>query len=406
MKVSIVVCGRWHAIELARELNKAGYLHRLITNYPKFKTRYWGVPDDKVVSLPLTLVLSRGMQKIGGDGLTRKYQPTLYRMFGKAAVRYLQGSTLVHGWSSCSLPAIHWAKQNGVPFVLERSSAHIQYQSKLVCGEYKKLGLPCTEIHPKIVEQELCEYELTDKVAVPSYFAKRSFIEEGFPQERLIHNRFGTSLKTFSPGEKQDDVFRIVYAGSLGVRKGIHYLVKGFMQADIPNSELCLIGGATPETPQLLAGSDERVKCIGHIPEPKLAEYYRNSSVFLMPSVEDGFPYVIIQALACGLPLICSANTGGEDVLRVNGASPQRHNNIDEYPAGYIVPPCNSEAIASLLTLLASNRDLLAQKRQAALAFQPQDLGWESYTQRAIAEYQAMHSQLLGNNFNLELVGG
>jgi alpha-maltose-1-phosphate synthase len=394
MKVSIVVGGRWHAIELARELHKAGYLYKLITNYPKFKTRYWGVPDEKVVSLPLTLVLNRAIKKIGSDKLTRQSIPLLHRLFAKAAVPHLEGTTIIHGWSSCSLPAIHWAKQNNVPFLLERSSAHILSQSQLLQKEYEKLGLNSNEspeILPEIVEQELREYQLADKVAVPSYFVKNSFLEQDFPQQRLIYNPFGTSIKTFSPGVKQDSVFRVVYAGTLSVRKGVRYLVQAFMQANIPNSELCLIGGSTTETPHLLAGSDERVKCIGHIPEPKLADHYRNSSVFVMPSLEDGFPYVISQALACGLPLISTTNTGGRDVLGMNGASPYRVNHkIDEYPAGYIIPPCDSEIIASLLTSLASNPDLLKQKQQAALAFPPQTLSWEAYSQRAIAHYEDM----------------
>jgi alpha-maltose-1-phosphate synthase len=393
MKVSIVVGGRWHAIELARELHKKGYLHRLITNYPKYKTRGWGVPNDKVVSLPLTLFLNKAIEKVGGAGLVRKSIPTIYRLFAQSAVRYLEGSTLVHGWSSCSLPAIKWAKQNNVPFLLERSSAHITYQAKLLEAEYQKFGIPCTEIHPQIVETELAEYELANQVAVPSYFAQRSFLEEEFPKQHLVYNRFGTNLNTFSPGVKQDSVFRVVYAGTLSVRKGVHYLVKGFMQANIPNSELCLIGGATPETAQLIGSVDARVKCIGHIPEPKLAEYYRNSSVFVMPSIEDGFPYVILQAIACGIPLISTTNTAGEDLLRISGASPVKlENNIDEYPAGYIIPPANSEVIASLLTLLAANQELLAQKHQSALAFNPQDLSWEQYAERAVKIYETVNN--------------
>ncbi|GJD16075.1 Glycosyltransferase [Rivularia sp. IAM M-261] len=391
MKVSIVVGGRWHAIELARELHKNGYLHRLITNYPKFKTRSWGVPDDKVVSLPLTLLLNKAIEKVGGAKLVRKSLPTIYQMFASSAVRHLEGSTLVHGWSSCSLPAIEWAKRNNVPFLLERSSAHISYQAKLLEAEYQKFGLSCTEIHPQIVKTELAEYELANQVAVPSYFAERSFIEEGFPLDRLVHNRFGTNLKTFSPGVKQDNVFRVVYAGSLSVRKGIHYLVEGFCSANIPNSELCLIGGATPETGRLIASGDSRVKCIGHIPEPKLAEYYHQSSVFVLPSIEDGFAYVILQAIACGVPLICTTNSGGEDVLRINNASPVKlENNIDEYPAGYIIPPANSEVIASLLTKLANNPKLLAQKQQNALAFKSEDLSWEQYALRAVEAYKKM----------------
>ncbi|PSB08302.1 glycosyl transferase [Pleurocapsa sp. CCALA 161] len=397
-KVTIVVGGRWHAIDLARELHQAGWLHRLITNYPKFKTRQWGVPDDKVVSLPFTLLLNRAIPKIGGEKMMRKFLPQIYRLFAKAAVPYLEGSTLIHAWSSMAEPSINWAKQNGIPVVLERSSAHIMVQSQILEEEYKQLGLEfvSTEVHPEIVAQELREYKLADRIAVPSLFAKRTFLQQGFNEAQLIHNPFGTSLETFAPKAKEDDVFRVVYAGSLGVRKGVYYLVRAFIEANLPHSELVLLGKVTPETPQLLTGADERVKCIGHVSETRLAEFYRNSSVFVMPSLEEGLALVQAQALACGIPLICTTNTGGEDLLRIQGEQPIKlDKGIEEYPAGYLVPVKSSKAISSLLELLASNSDLLAQKRQATMNFQLQDLSWKQYAKRAMQAYQQMLSQKL-----------
>lgn len=389
-QVSIIVGGRWHAIELAREIHQAGMLHRLITNYPKFKTRRWGVPDDKVVSLPLTLFLNRAIPKVFGQNLHRKSLPWLYKLFARSAVEYLEGSTIVHGWSGVAEPAMHWAKQNDIPFVLERGSAHIKLQSQILEAEYSKLGLINVETDKRLIEQELQEYQLADRIAVPSLFAKRSFLEQGIPESRLIFNPLnGTNLKNFSPGIKQDDIFRVVYAGSLGVRKGIRYLVQAFMQADISNSELILLGGATPETSQLIVGADERVKCFGHISEPQLADYYRQSSVFVMPSLEDGFGMVLTQAFACGIPLITTTNTGGEDLLSMAGHIPtELESQIQEYPAGYIVPPANAEKISYLLQLLANNKELLQQKKRAALNFQTENLSWKPYGKRSIANYK------------------
>ncbi|MGL5835768.1 MAG: glycosyltransferase family 4 protein [Waterburya sp.] len=391
-QVTIVVGGRWHAIELARELHHAGMLHRLITNYPKFKTRHWGVPDDKVVSLPFTLFLNRLIPQILGQNLYRQLLPWLYRLFAYSAARHLEGSDIVHGWSSVAEPAIHWAKQNGVPFVLERISTHITLQSQILASEYDKLGFVNQEIHPQLIKQELKEYQQADRITVPSIFAKHSFLAQGIPESRLIFNPLnGTDTEIFSPGIKEDNVFRVVYAGSLGVRKGIHYLVKAFMAADIPDSELILIGGATPETPDLIAGADERVKCPGHKSETQLADYYRHSSLFVMPSLEDGFGMVLTQAIACGIPLIATTNTGGQDLLSMRGDQPREIElQIQEYPGGYIVPPANSQAIAHLLQLLANNHQLLAQKRQAALDFQAEDLSWQPYGQRSIENYQKL----------------
>ncbi|MGL5795971.1 MAG: glycosyltransferase family 4 protein [Waterburya sp.] len=392
-KVTIVVGGRWHAIDLARELHQAGWLHRLITNYPKFKTRQWGVPDDKVVSLPFTLLLNRAIPKIGGEKMMRKFLPQIYRLFANAAVPYLEGSTLIHVWSSMAEPSINWAKQNGIPVILERSSAHIAVQAQILEEEYKQLGLEfiSSEAHPEIVAQELREYQLADRIAVPSLFAKRTFLQQGFNETQLIHNPLGTSLKTFLPGEKKDNIFRIVYAGSLGVRKGIHYLVKAFIETNIANSELVLLGKTTPETHRLLIGADKRVKCPGHVSEAELARYYRNSSVFVMPSLEDGFGMVLAQAIACGLPIVSTSNTGAEDLLKMQSTKPiDLANQIKEYPSGYLLPPKDSSAIASVLRLLATNPHILKQKQEAALNFQPKALSWSAYAQRSRTAYQQL----------------
>ena len=61
-KITIAVPGRWHAFDLARELHKQGYLYRLITTYPKSRTRAFGLPDEKVISFPWMIYLERMIQ--------------------------------------------------------------------------------------------------------------------------------------------------------------------------------------------------------------------------------------------------------------------------------------------------------------------------------------------------------
>jgi alpha-maltose-1-phosphate synthase len=392
MKVSIVVGGRWHAFDLAKELHQAGVLHRIITNYPKYKTRQWGIPDSKVVSLPLSMILQQLAFKIGGERLCMKLQYFIHGLFGISAAKHLEGSTIIHGWSSFCEPALHWAKENNVPFILERSSAHMLVQTQILQEEYAQLGLNWAATHPKIIAQEITEYELADKVAVPSSFVKRSFLSQKFPQEHLIYNPFGTNISTFAPGIKSDEVFRVVYAGALSVRKGIHYLVDAFVEADIPNSELCLVGNSTAETPKLLARADDRVKCVGHVTQAKLADYYHNSSVFVMASIEEGMAMVQLQALGCGLPLICTTNTGGEDLLKMSGVEPIKlEKDVQEYPAGFLVPARDSHAIATCLKLLSSDKNKLLAKRLSARSLRETNLSWQSYGQRSIDFYRSLH---------------
>jgi len=113
--------------------------------------------------------------------------------------------------------------------------------------------------------------------------------------------------------------------------------------------------------------------------------------VFVMASIEEGLAMVQVQALACGLPLICTTNTGGEDLLGLAGASPHHGNRgIEEYPAGYVVPIRDPEAIAGLLWELAANPHLLWQKRCAALALREQRMGWDTFAERTVAVYQSL----------------
>lgn len=395
MKVTIVVPGRWHAFDLAAGLSRAGALHRIVTSYPKSRTRLWGVPDDKVVSLPVQLVLTRLAWKLGGENMAMRLQYRINDIFARAAARRLAGSDLVHAWSGSAEPSLLAAEKLGIPSVLERSSAHMEEQSRILREEYARLGLVWTETPAAVVRRELREYQLARMIAIPSLFVERSFAVRGYPLDKLNRNGFGVNISKFTPGQKDDEVFRVIFAGSLSVRKGIGYLVSAFLTADIPDSSLLLVGSTTPDTSRLLGGSDPRVILTGHQPQAELVNYYRKASVFVMPSVEEGQAMVQFQALACGLPLICTDSTGGEDLLARGGVAAAADDlGIREFPAGYVVPTGSSRAIAECLRRLHVNRDLLASKRMAALALRDQDISWERYA-RANLE---MYERLAGKN--------
>ena len=393
MKITIVVGGRWHAFDLARELHNAGHLHRLITNYPSWFVRRWGIPQQKVVSLPLTFFVVKAIYKVGGETLMMRCQWIVHRWFANRAAKYLEGSELIHGWSQWSEPSLQWAHQNAVPTVLERSSAHILEQSKLLRNEYSRLGLNWTETHPKIEAMELREYELSTSIAIPSLFVERSFQSRNFSSNKLFKNSLGVNLRKFSAPQKgteppsQND-FRIIYAGSLSVRKGIPDLLEGFAEAKLPKATLTLVGGATPELEPILSKQPDNVKQIGHRPQHELKQHYGRSHCFVMASVEEGMAMVQMQAMACGLPLICTTNTGGEDLLRLGGSDGKScSNGIQQFPSGFLVPIHSPKAIAYCLKRLVNEPELWGSMRQAALDIANQKLDWSAYGQRAISHY-------------------
>jgi glycosyltransferase involved in cell wall biosynthesis len=349
-----------------------------------------------VVSLPFTFVVVRAIYRFGGESLMMRHQWWVHRWFATRAAKHLQGSQVIHGWSQWSEPSLQWAVARRVPTVLERSSSHILEQSRLLREEHRRFGLTWSETHPRIEAMELREYGLTTAVAVPSLFVERSFLARGFPASKIFRNAFGVDLSNFKPADTPpapptQNGLHVIYAGTLSVRKGIADLLAGFSAADLVDARLTLLGGETPELAMLLDQQPTTVKRLGHLPQAELVQHYSQAHCFVMASIEEGMAYVQLQGLASGLPLICTPNTGGEDLLRLAGATAiDNGNGILEFPAGWMVPIHAPQAIAACLRRLAHESGLWEEKRQAALALAGSSLSWSAYGQRAIEHYRRL----------------
>jgi glycosyltransferase involved in cell wall biosynthesis len=71
-------------------------------------------------------------------------------------------------------------------------------------------------------------YQECDYISIPSLFVKKTFIEQGIPEGRLIHIPYGVSLKEFYPVPKEDRVFRLIHCGNITLQKGVQYLLQAF----------------------------------------------------------------------------------------------------------------------------------------------------------------------------------
>ena len=98
------------------------------------------------------------------------------------------------------------------------------------------------------------------------------------------------------------------------------------------------------------------------------------------------------QALACGLPLVCTENTGGEDLLQLlaNGVAPVSHGTTRQYPAGFVVPPRDVDALAHCLRRLAADSGLRAAQSAAARRIHTLALDWQAYADRALEIYSGI----------------
>jgi len=193
------------------------------------------------------------------------------------------------------------------------------------------------------VERCKAEALAADWVLAPSGYVRDSLIEEGVGPSRIVILPYGVDITRFRPSSRRDDgVFRILFVGGIGQRKGIKYLLEAFTRLRLPNAELVLVGGIVGGGKGLkpYAGS---FRHIANVPHHEVHTWYQNADIFVYPSLHEGSALAIYEALASGLPVITTRNAGS--VVRDG----------DE---GFIVPIRDVEILTEKILSLYRDREL------------------------------------------------
>jgi glycosyltransferase involved in cell wall biosynthesis len=228
-------------------------------------------------------------------------------------------------------------------------------------------------VDSEAIEQEAGDYKLCDRILVPSHFVKRSFIDQGFDEDKIIVVPFGVDLTMFKRQKKKDKKFRVIWCGTICIRKGLHYLLQAFHELNLPDSELVLLGTISDEmTPFIEKYKSPNIIFAGPKPQAQLHKHYSQGSVFVHPSIEEGLSLVQLEAMACGLPLICTTNTGGEEIIR-------------EGKEGFIVPIRDVKALKDRMKILYDNPRKQASMADAA-ALRAKRFTWNDYGDKLYRE--------------------
>jgi len=386
MKVNIAVCGRFHYhnyvkyIEQYKILNRFIYSHKLSTN-----SSCLSVPEEKLVNIWLKEYLVRGHIKVlnnrGADLIFPLYhdiwQFLAIRRWSKCDIFH----TMLHGNTT---KLIQRAKEEGSIVVGEPVNTHPHFSYTILNEEYANLGIKKTLNLPRQEHRLIREIDLCDRLIAPSSFVAKSFLEKGFSQEKIHIIPYGVNLANFYPllpDEKEcRSVFRVICVAQISPRKGHIYLLEAWKKLQLPNSELILIGNISQEMMPILSKYQGIFKHIQFVPNVNLRQYYGQSDVFILPSLEDGFAYVCAEAMACGLPVITTTNTGASEL-------------IEHGREGFIVPIRLPEAIANYLESLYRNEELRLEMSSAALRKAQSDLSWEYHSLQVCDLYD----YLMGN---------
>lgn len=297
----------------------------------------------------------------------------------KYASNALSGEKIVVASAGCAYHVFKRAKEIDAICILNASFAHHRYATEHLLMECKRTPLYSKSMNGHnfpawLLDIMDVEISLADYILVGSSFVKISFEKQDIPAEKIFVLPYGvdTELYTNSIDRKTSDSnsFNILFVGQITQRKGISYLIEVFDKICVAKKNVSLtMVGSIPFGFKIPEGGRKNFRVIPHAPKKDLVKLYADADVFLFPTLMEGMPIVVLEAMACGLPVITS-NMGPDEVVR---------DGLD----GFIVDPRNIEMMVDKLTLLIENqalKELMGKNaRERAVSF-----NWERYQSTGI----------------------
>ena len=340
--------GSWH-YTYARALAQAGHLRRFVCGFSRFSPRA-PLPElgdkllrvDQVQNFYLAS-LRLGLPAAISEELTYRSKIWLDLCSTKDALR----SDVFLFYSGAGLHTLGALKSSRVLGIVEAVNSHVLVQEQILREEHERLRLPLRGFPPREVARRVREYEQADGIICPSTFARQSFIDQGMEPGRVRTVPFGVAVVSpREPAQRPRDTFRVLFVGQINIRKGLRYLLEAFKNFKHPKKELWIVGPRTGQSGIDDVTLPEETKFLGVLKGEELDRVYRSCHVFVLPTIEEGLALVIGEALAQGLPVIATVNSGAADLFR-DGSS------------GFLVPIRSPEAIAARLQELADSPELL-----------------------------------------------
>ncbi|MEC4805027.1 MAG: glycosyltransferase family 4 protein [Jaaginema sp. PMC 1079.18] len=344
----------------------------------EFNRRTWIVPPGvSLHTYPTREILRIALMRLGWSqrfgGNPQPLVDWVYRTLDAQVARnHLDNIAAVYAYEDGAALTFTAAKAQGLacyydlPIVFHRHSEGLQAEEAARFPELAPALLSLQEPPEKRSRKDQ-EARLADRIIVPSSIVKQSLLDAQIPAEKIAVIPFGAPVDYFHPKPKPDKLFRALFVGRLGPRKGVHYLLQAWQELHLSDAELLCVG--FNEFPQSwLSTYTDTFRYISSVPHTTLNQYYSQASVFVFPSLIEGLALVLLEAMACGIPLITTVNAGGADI-------------ITDGVEGFLIPPRDTEALKAKLEWCYSHPEALANMGAAARR-QAETLTWDLYRQR------------------------
>lgn len=383
-RVTVAMLGARRRYAVPRLLQEAGHLERVFTDFYIGNKRWLetlinivsatnalpviqrllGRKEDAIPAAKVTSFDSLGLWYAraarSASSVEGIYLEVTRRFAENVRKHGLGDCNVLWGCNGSSFELFGYAKRFGIHCILDQISNPMALAQKLSEEEDARWHdwLPSAErsIRQSILEtREREEWRLADTVVAGSPFVERGLIECGVPAHKIRVVPSGVDLHRFAPvtraGYDGARPLRVLFVGRVSIMKGVPYLLQALHKLGPKLVEARFVGGIHVN-PEKLINFSTVCTFTGHIPYLYLADEYRWADVFCFPSITEGSADVTYEALASGLPVISTPNSGS---IVQNGVD------------GFIVPIRDPDALAESIGRYASDRGLLAQHQAATL---------------------------------------
>ena len=326
MKISISATNPCHMWPTAQAVAREGAIGLYYSGYPAWKLQGADPRMLRCHSLRTNVVYA--LLKYVPPGL-RPASRSLFRWqdegFDRWVGAHLEPCDFIHAMPGQALHTFRAAKRLGIRTVLNHATGPAREVMRIMRPEYERVGMRVEKECPydnACFAREDEEYALADFHCAASTVVRDQLIASGIPAGRIWVVPYGadTNASVFHRAEHASPppVFRILFAGQVCLRKGIHTLLEALTLAKAAHWKMEFIGARSHDTAKDIARYHGATPLTFHgaLPQKQLARAMRGSSVLVLPSLEDGFGLVVPQALNCGCPVIVSDRVGGRDYVR------------------------------------------------------------------------------------------
>lgn len=300
-------------------------LGRLQGHYLGTRRGSAGVPDELLHRFPLVGLIPYAVAKTF-PSQNEAAKVACFPLFDAWAKRKIPEGTSVFSSYGYVVESFRKARSSGAFTLLDGGNSHFAHYWKVVSEEHAIWNCNLPPFPRKWYERGLDSLELTDWVFSPSSYVTQSFIDQGFPAERILHLPYPVDLGNFAPDPSlhpPDSPLRVICTGGVSLRKGFPYLLEAMrLIRKERDAVLMLTDIVHPSMHPIMAKyQDIPIDWAPMLPHDKLSERLRSAHVFALLSVEEGLARTALEAIACGLPAVLTPNTGTNDFIQpgVNG---------------------------------------------------------------------------------------